>query len=77
MANTFSLVFAGALAVMLALRVWLALRQISYVNAHRATVPAQFSGRVTLAAHQKAVAGPRRERPPRHPSRPIAVGHDA
>ncbi len=54
MANTFSLVFAGALTVMLSLRVWLALRQISYVNAHRATVPAQFSGRVTLAAHQKA-----------------------
>ena len=54
MANTFSLVFAGALALMIALRLWLALRHMSYVQAHRDTVPAQFAGRIEPEAHRKA-----------------------
>lgn len=53
-ASTFSLVFALALGLMIVLRVWLALRQIRHVQAHRNMVPQQFSGRVELAAHQKA-----------------------
>ena len=53
-ASTFSLVFALALGLMIALRVWLALRQIRHVQAHRNTVPQQFADRVELAAHQKA-----------------------
>ena len=53
-ASTFSLLFALALGLMIALRVWLALRQIRHVQAHRNTVPQQFADRVELAAHQKA-----------------------
>ena len=54
MTNTFSLAFLVALALMVTLRLWLSQRQIAHVLAHRATVPAQFAGRVELAAHQKA-----------------------
>ena len=52
--NTFSLAFLLALALMVALRLWLSQRQVAHVLAHRAAVPAQFAGRVELAAHQKA-----------------------
>jgi STE24 endopeptidase len=54
MTNTFSLAFLLALSLMVGLRLWLAQRQISHVLAHRATIPAQFVGRLELAAHQKA-----------------------
>jgi len=54
MTNTFSLLFLLALLLMIALRLWLAQRQIAHVRAHRAAVPAQFAGRLELAAHQKA-----------------------
>jgi len=54
MINSFSLVFLFALSLMIALRVWLALRQMHHVRQHRATVPAQFAEFVNLAAHQKA-----------------------
>lgn len=54
MTNIFSLAFLLALSLMVALRLWLAQRQISHVMAHRAAVPAQFAGRLELAAHQKA-----------------------
>ncbi|MDP3032748.1 MAG: M48 family metallopeptidase [Rhodocyclaceae bacterium] len=36
------------------MRVWLALRQLRHVAAHRATVPAEFAERIDLADHQKA-----------------------
>ncbi|MBA3032391.1 MAG: M48 family metallopeptidase [Gammaproteobacteria bacterium] len=36
------------------MRVWLALRQLRHVAAHRATVPAEFADRIDLADHQKA-----------------------
>ena len=54
MTNTFSLVFVLALLLMIALRRYLAQRQIAYVTAHRAAVPEQFAGTIALAAHQKA-----------------------
>jgi STE24 endopeptidase len=54
MTNTFSLAFLLALALMVALRLWLSQRQIAHVLAHRAAVPAQFADRLELAAHQKA-----------------------
>jgi STE24 endopeptidase len=54
MTNTFSLAFLLALALMVALRLWLSQRQITHVLAHRAAVPAQFADRLELAAHQKA-----------------------
>ena len=52
--NTFSIVFLAALSLMVALRLWLAQRQISHVLAHRAAVPPRFAGRIELPAHQKA-----------------------
>ncbi len=54
MTNTFSLAFLLALALMVALRLWLSQRQITHVLTHRAAVPAQFADRLELAAHQKA-----------------------
>jgi len=52
--NTFSIVFLAALSLMVALRLWLAQRQISHVLAHRTAVPPRFAGRIELPAHQKA-----------------------
>ena len=49
-----TLVFATLLLAGLALRLWLASRQIRHVARHRGAVPAAFAGRITLAAHQKA-----------------------
>ncbi len=54
MLNTFSLVFLGALALMIMLRVWLGARQVAYITAHRESVPEQFAERISLSAHQKA-----------------------
>ncbi len=54
MLNTFSLVFLGALALMVALRVWLGSRQVSHIIANREKVPEQFADRISLFAHQKA-----------------------
>ena len=53
-AATFTLVFLLLLALNLALKFWLDVRQMQHVRAHRAQVPAQFSERINLAAHQKA-----------------------
>ena len=53
-ANTFTAVFAVALACTVVLRLWLAQRQIHHVQAHRAAVPAEFAERIDLASHQKA-----------------------
>ncbi|WP_311223737.1 MULTISPECIES: M48 family metallopeptidase [unclassified Acidovorax] len=49
-----TLVFAALLLAGLALRFWLASRQIRHVAQHRGAVPAAFAGRIPLAAHQKA-----------------------
>ncbi|MEF8698228.1 MAG: M48 family metallopeptidase [Candidatus Accumulibacter sp. UW26] len=54
MLNSFSFVFLAALLLMLALRLWLARRQIAHVIAHRNAVPTGFADRIDLAAHQKA-----------------------
>jgi len=50
----FSLMFAAALVGGLALKFWLATRQVKYVLAHRSAVPSVFADRISLAAHQKA-----------------------
>jgi len=50
----FSLIFLAALVTSVALRIWLALRQLRHVAAHRAAVPPEFAGRIGLSAHQKA-----------------------
>jgi STE24 endopeptidase len=52
--STVTLAFATALLASLALRLWLATRQMRHVAAHRASVPAAFATTVPLQAHQKA-----------------------
>ena len=54
MINSFSLAFLFALSLMGLLRLWLSFRQVRHVQNHRDAVPGQFSGRIELAAHQKA-----------------------
>ena len=49
-----TLAFAVALVAGLAVKFWLATRQIRHVAQHREAVPTPFAGRITLAAHQKA-----------------------
>ncbi len=49
-----TLVFAATLLLGLALKFWLATRQVRHVAQHRASVPAAFAHTLSLAAHQKA-----------------------
>ncbi|MBY0409368.1 MAG: M48 family metallopeptidase [Burkholderiaceae bacterium] len=49
-----TLVFATALVLGLAIKFWLATRQIRHVARHSSAVPAPFAERISLAAHQKA-----------------------
>jgi len=49
-----SLLFAAALVLSLATKLWLATRQMRHVARHRAQVPAPFDGTVSLARHQLA-----------------------
>jgi STE24 endopeptidase len=53
-ADAFAVVFVIAVAVTLALRLWLARRQIAHVRAHRVATPAAFAARVDDTAHRKA-----------------------
>jgi STE24 endopeptidase len=55
-ATPWSLAFAVAVLLSLAVRLWLATRQMRHVAAHRHAVPAPFAGTVSLAAHQKAAS---------------------
>lgn len=50
----FTLLFLAALALSTALRLWLDLRHLRHVLAHRDQVPAAFVGRIELADHRKA-----------------------
>ncbi len=52
--HLFTVLFLAAFALSLGIRLYLAHRQIRYVSAHRAEVPAEFAGQVSLEAHQKA-----------------------
>ncbi len=54
MLNSFSVVFLAALALMVTLRLWLGLRQVTHILRHRDAVPPQFAERVSIYAHQKA-----------------------
>jgi STE24 endopeptidase len=54
MGNALTLAFVAALAGATAVRLWLALRQIRHVRAHRDRVPEGFAETIPLAAHQKA-----------------------
>jgi len=52
--QTFTAVFIAALALTTGLRLWLARRHIRHIASCRDRVPADFSGHIELAAHQKA-----------------------
>lgn len=54
MTPDFTLLFLFAFALTLTARLWLTLRHIRFVAAHRAAVPADFAERIGLPAHQKA-----------------------
>ncbi len=56
MASTFMAAFVAALALMVALKYWLAARQIRHVSQHADAVPADFASRIGLDAHRKAAA---------------------
>ena len=51
---TLTVAFAAFLLAGLAVKFWLASRQIRHVASHRTSVPAMFQGTVSLSAHQKA-----------------------
>lgn len=53
-ATLFATLFAAALMLSTAIKVWLAQRQLNHVLLHRAKVPDAFSAQVELPAHQKA-----------------------
>jgi STE24 endopeptidase len=50
----FTLLFAALLTLGLAMRLWLAARQIRHVARHRGRVPPEFAARIGLASHQRA-----------------------
>jgi len=49
-----TLAFSTALVASLAIKFWLASRQMRHVAAHRAAVPGAFAQTITLAAHRRA-----------------------
>jgi len=51
---TFTYIFLAALLISVALRHWLAQKQIRYVASHRNAVPENFAQKISLADHQKA-----------------------
>jgi STE24 endopeptidase len=53
-ALAFTYLFVAALALSVAIRFWLATRQIRHVASHRDRVPADFAQRIPIAAHQRA-----------------------
>jgi STE24 endopeptidase len=52
--HTFALAFLAALGLATALKLWLALRHLRHVRAHRDAVPAEFANDITPEAHRKA-----------------------
>jgi len=54
MAHTLTFIFVGLLAFSTIVRFWLGTRQVNFVQANRAQVPAAFAENISLDAHQKA-----------------------
>ncbi len=52
--HVFTLTFLAALGLTLALQIWLSRRHITYILTHKGQVPAAFSDKISLEAHQKA-----------------------
>ena len=52
--HTFTAVFLAALLLTTATRLWLGIRHIRHIRAHRDKVPQEFTAQINLPAHQKA-----------------------
>ena len=52
--NAFAILFLAAVACTTGFRFWLGMRHLAHVRANRAAVPAEFTGQITLDAHQRA-----------------------
>lgn len=52
--NAFGLTFLAAVILAATVRFWLGTRHMRHVEARRAAVPPEFTGRITLEAHQRA-----------------------
>ena len=52
--QTTSQIFLAALIMTFGIRLWLKLRHIRHVQAHRNAVPVEFAEKITLTSHQKA-----------------------
>jgi STE24 endopeptidase len=52
--HTFTLIFLAALLTATAAKLWLGVRHIRHVHAHRETVPAEFAADITVESHRKA-----------------------
>ncbi len=52
--HQFTALFVSAVFANLAVKMWLALRQLHHVAAHRAEVPAAFREQISITAHHKA-----------------------
>jgi STE24 endopeptidase len=52
--TTTTLIFLAVLSATLVIRLWLGLRHVGHVQAHRHAVPAAFSQTISLESHQKA-----------------------
>ena len=52
--QTLTSLFLAALVISLSLRIWLKLRHIRHIAAHRGAVPVEFARQIGLEAHQKA-----------------------
>jgi len=53
-ATLFTNLFIAAVLLTTAVKLWLARRHLAHIAAHRASVPAAFSEKIELSAHQKA-----------------------
>lgn len=54
MTENFTLLFLFCFTLTLAIRLWLKLRHIRHVAAHRHAVPPEFAERISLSSHEKA-----------------------
>ena len=52
--NAFGLAFLAAVLAAATVRFWLGMRHRGHVQAHRDAVPAEFTGQISLEAHQRA-----------------------
>src|SRR5688572_4660554 len=52
--NAFGMLFLAAIACTTAIKLWLGVRHLAHVGAKRAAVPAEFTGQISLEAHQRA-----------------------